>query len=116
MIAKCLATLRRPSTDRLPDRGGAPERLAWTSHALLDAGQLARGGIEQVVALAPALLGQRRIAAHHQARVRSALRARSRWSNRDSCKGPPSAASARIAGARSRMAARRRWSKRHALA
>ena len=72
VIAKCSATLApaQHRADRLPDRGGAPERLAWTSHALLDAGQLARGGIEQVVALAPALLGQRRIAADHQARVR----------------------------------------------
>jgi hypothetical protein len=53
--------------DPQADRVAAAQRTMRTLHGLLDPAQGGLGGVEQVEALAGALLGQRRVAADQEA-------------------------------------------------
>ena len=67
--SKCLAMWKRSITRPTRKRDGllAAQRVARALRGRGDLGQIGLGGGEQLRALARALLGQQRVAAHHQA-------------------------------------------------
>src|SRR5271166_5150797 len=88
--------------DRERDLGGAAQRITFARDGGLDAGEVALGGGQQILALAAALCGEIGVAADHQAfagKSGAVMLAMSRWSNSESCNAPP-CSSALIAGAR----------------